>query len=60
MMVTLCNGSVCGEKYEQQRVASFVIRGVLFFFLAQREAPAFFAPANFVARFFEFSERDSF
>ena len=48
------------EKHEQQRVASFVIRGVLFFFFAQSKAAAFFAPANFVARFLEFRERDSF
>jgi hypothetical protein len=48
------------EKHKQQRVARFVVRGVLFFFFAQREAPAFFTPANFVPRFLQFSERDSF
>jgi sugar (pentulose or hexulose) kinase len=32
MMVTLCSGSVCGSKLEQQRVAGFVISGVRFSF----------------------------
>ena len=60
MMVTLCSGSVCGSKFEQQSVTGFVISGVLLFFFAERETAAFLAPANFVARFFQFGERDSF
>ena len=59
MIVTLWSGSVCGEKFEQQRVTGFVIRGVLLFLFAQRKTPAFLAPAHFVARFFELGERDS-
>src|SRR5437016_5431964 len=47
------------EKFEQQRVTRFVVSGVLLFFFAQREAPALFAPTNFVARFFELGERDA-
>src|SRR5439155_708175 len=48
------------EKFEQQRVAGFVIRGVLFFLFAERETPTLLAPADFVAGFFQFGERDSF
>ena len=60
MMVTLCSGSVCGKQFEQQGVTGFVVGGVRFFLFAQGQAAAFLAPADFVARFFEFGQRDSF
>ena len=56
----LVQGIGVREQDEQQGVAGFVLRGVLFFFVAHREAAAFVAPANLVARFLEFGERDSF
>jgi hypothetical protein len=37
-----------------------VIRCVFFFFFAERKTAALFAPANFIARFFELGEGDSF
>ena len=48
------------EQFEQQGVAGFVISGVGLLFFAQRQAAAFLAPADFVARFFEFVQRDAF
>ncbi len=58
-MVTLWSGSVCGKKFEEKRVTGFVIGGVRLFLFAQGQAAAFLAPAHFVARFFQFAERDS-
>ena len=46
------------KKFEQQRVTRFVVSGVLLFFFAERKTSALLAPANFVARFFQFGERD--
>ena len=47
------------QKFKQQRVTGFMVRGVLLFFFAERKAPTLFAPANFVARFLELGQRDS-
>ena len=47
------------QKLEQERVTCFVIRSVLFFFFAEGETAALLAPADFVARFFQFGEGDS-
>ncbi len=46
------------EQHEQQCVPRFVVGGVFLFFFAQRKAAAFLAPANLVARFFQFGEGD--
>src|SRR5207247_11482335 len=46
------------KKFQQQRVTRFVVSGVLLFFFAERKTAALLAPANFIARFFQFGERD--
>ena len=60
MIVTLCSGSAFGSQSRDQRVAGFMIRGVLLFVIADDQALAFHAHHHLVFGELEIELRDDF